>query len=89
MQARPAFGPTCFAARIVGGFPATGLRRTYHPAIASVADNGQWTATKLSWGGSGDSMGMAGANALIMRPPNSPAVADGEFVSIFLLDDRC
>lgn len=86
MQGRPAPGPKYFAAHMVGGFPAAGIRRTYHPAFASIADDGQWTATKLSWGGSGDSMGMAGANAMIMRPPHSPAVNEGELVSIFLLD---
>lgn len=86
MQGRPAPNHGCFAARMVGGFPATGGRRTYHPAIAAVTDDGQWTTSKLSWGGSGDSMGMAGANAMIMRPPHSPAAIDGESVSIFLLD---
>lgn len=86
MQGRPTPGPKYFAARMAGGLPAAGIRRTYHPAIASIADDGQWTASKLSWGGSGDSMGMAGANAMIMRPPNSPTAIDGESVSIFLLD---
>ena len=86
MQGRPVPGPRYFAARVLGGFPAAGARRTYHPAIASVMDDGQWSATKLSWGGSGDSMGMARANAMIVRPPNAPAVADGEFAFVFLLD---
>lgn len=86
LQGRSASLPELFLARLEGTLPATASRRSYHPAFASVAADGQWTARTLSWRGSGDSMGMAGANAMIMRPPNSTAVGDGDRVSLFLLD---
>lgn len=85
LQGRKAVSPEFFQARLMGGFGPTRDRRSYHPGSATVVD-GQWRVKKLSWSGSGDSMGMAGADAMIERPPNSPPVADGEFVSMFLLD---
>lgn len=85
-QGRTATIPETFVVRLQGRFSPTTDRQSYHPAKAFVHEDGQWLARKLSWGGSGDSMGMARANAMIVRPPNSPAVGDGDAISIFLLD---
>jgi len=69
-----------------GPLAATANRRCYYPARASVNDSGEWEVCKLSWHGSGDSLGMATANALIMRPPGSNAVSTGDLVYMMLLD---
>jgi len=75
-----------FAALLEGTMESTSHRRSYWPARAFVRNDGRWEAVKLPWQGSGDSFGMAKANALIVRPANSPAVSDGQEVSIHLLD---
>ena len=61
-------------------------RRTYLPARAYVGADGGWEVETLSWQGSGDSFGMATANALIMRPPEADAANSGDTVQILFLD---
>ncbi len=85
LQGRPDALPQPMQATLRGTLPATANRRSFYPARAAIDDRGQWEVHTLSWHGSGDSLGMAGANAMIMRPPQSAAVDFGDAVSVFLL----
>lgn len=80
--------PAPVSARLVGRISANAARRSYRPATAHVDNDGHWSVEPVSWHGSGDSIGTANANALIVRPPEAPAVEPGEAVSVILLD-RC
>ncbi|MCH7595848.1 MAG: molybdopterin molybdotransferase MoeA [Planctomycetes bacterium] len=86
LQGRPGDIPLSTAATLRGVLPATTNRQTYIPARATPGSNGDLEAYPLPWHGSGDSVGMAGANALIVRPPDSNPVEDAGAVSILLLD---
>lgn len=86
MQGNPAASVEFLRAALRGTIGSTGGRRSFHPARAELDADGEWRVTPLSWGGSGDMLGMAGANALVMRSPQSPAVKEGEPVFILLLD---
>lgn len=86
LQGRPGTTPREFKAILSGSVGKTENRRSYRPAVATIDDHGRWTAKPLLWQGSGDPFGMVGANALIMRPPNTEAVQNGENVSILLLE---
>ena len=85
LQGRPEV-PPLIRAVLKGSLAATANRRSYFPARAGVNDSGEWEARTLSWRGSGDSLGMATANALIMRPPQADAVTTGDAVLMLLLD---
>lgn len=85
LQGRPAVPPLVRAV-LQGSIAATSNRRSYIPARAKVNKVGEWEVRTLSWHGSGDSLGMATANALIMRPPQAEAVKSGDAVSMLLLD---
>ncbi len=85
-QGRSGVLPRLVSATLKGSISAVRDRRTYVPARVSVDDRGQWVAETLSWHGSGDALGVATANALIVRPPLSDRAADGATVSIILLD---
>ena len=85
-QGRSGVLPRLVSATLKGSMAAVRDRRTYVPARASVDDRGQWMAETLSWHGSGDALGVATANALIVRPPHADRSADGATVSIMLLD---
>ncbi|MHC4697059.1 MAG: molybdopterin molybdotransferase MoeA [Planctomycetota bacterium] len=86
LQGRQGVVPALVRALLRGPVGATTDRRTYRPARARVMDDGQWEVEPVSWHGSGDSIGIATVNALIMRPPRAPAVGAGDAVSILLLD---
>ncbi len=73
-------------ARLKGAVTATRDRRTYLPARVEITDDGLWEVEPLSWRGSGDAFGLAGANAMIVRPPNVDGADGGETVSIIVLD---
>ncbi len=81
-----AIQPVLLAAEVVGGCPATRDRQSYHPARAWVGARGQWCVERVSWGGSGDSLGLAAANAMIVCPPGAPEVPEGAQGFIMLLD---
>ncbi len=81
--------PALVAAAMVGGCAAARDRQTYLPARAWVDARGQWCVERVSWGGSGDSLGLAAANAMIVRVPEAPEVPDGSPVSVMLLDPVC
>jgi len=85
LQGRPAVPPLVRAV-LQGSIAATSNRRSYIPARAKVNEGGEWEVRTLSWHGSGDSLGMATANALVMRPPQAEAVKSGDAVSMLLLD---
>ncbi len=85
-QGRSGVLPRLVAATLKGSLSSARDRRTYVPARASVDDRGQWVAETLSWHGSGDALGVATANALIVRPPHADRAAAGASVSIILLD---
>jgi molybdopterin molybdotransferase len=86
LQGRDDVIPRAVRAKLIGALPGTADRRSFHPARAAITESGGWEVHTLSWHGSGDSLGMAGANALIERAPDSPAARNGEEVSIDLLD---
>lgn len=85
LEGRSGIVPRELTARLAGVMKRTENRRSYWPARAEVTADGDWTAQPLSWQGSGDPFGMAGANALIVRPPNAEAVSPGDRVRIMLL----
>lgn len=78
--------PVPIRAKLKGPLSATRDRQSYFPARAKVDEVGQWAVEPLSWKGSGDSFGMARANALIERPPNTPSASVGESVFILPLE---
>jgi|CXWL01.1.fsa_nt_gi molybdopterin molybdotransferase len=78
--------PPLLQAELRGTLPAEGPRRAYYPASLSVDGNGGYVAHLLSWHGSGDALGMAGAQAFIVRPPGSPPAKTGEAVQFIPLD---
>ncbi|MDO8632030.1 MAG: molybdopterin molybdotransferase MoeA [Phycisphaerales bacterium] len=69
-----------------GELSATGDRRSYLPARVVIGANGECEARVLSWHGSGDAIGMGNADALIVQPPRSPAVRDGDMVMLLPFD---
>ena len=94
LQGRPAAAPQTVSAMLRGQLASTSDRRTYIPA--RVSEEGQdhrleagatrRSVTPLSWHGSGDSIGLASATALIVRPPNAAQVRDGEDVAVHVLE---
>ncbi len=86
LEGRGGAVPLVGRAALRGSIKPTSNRRTYLPARAHLDDDGGWVAEPLSWQGSGDSFGMATANALIMRPPEAGAARGGDSVSILLLN---
>lgn len=73
-------------ATLRGSLRSTSGRTTFVPARVTISIEGGWEASPTVWHGSGDSFGLATANALIVQPPDSAAVADGAAVSVLLLD---
>jgi hypothetical protein len=48
-------------------------------------ETGAWIARPLTWGGSGDALGLAGVNALLDQPPQSDGLDAGATVSMHLI----
>ena len=86
LEGREGTPPLMMRATLSKPVEPTGDRRAYVPARARSREDSQWEVEPLSWHGSGDSIGLAGANALIMRPPDVEAATTGGTVSIILLD---
>ncbi len=86
LEGRPGAVPRGVRATLRGSVQSTTNRRAYVPARAFVGDDGERVVETLSWHGSGDSFGMAAANALIVQPPEMDAATSGADVSILLLD---
>jgi len=83
LEGRPGVQPLV-RALLRGTLSASGGRRTYQPARIAVNANGEFEAHVLSWHGSGDAIGMADADALIVQAPQSPASRDGDAVMVLL-----
>ncbi len=60
-------------------------RESYLPAQLRTNDDGQLLATPLKWGGSSDFVGFVRATALIIVPPDTPAIEAGTNVRIVCL----
>jgi molybdopterin molybdotransferase len=86
LEGRGGVVPTRVCATLEGTIGPTSNRRTYIPACCYAAEDGTWKVGTLPWHGSGDSFGMATANALIVRSPGAEAAKTGDIVSIILLD---
>jgi molybdopterin molybdotransferase len=72
--------PRLLQAKLAGTLPEEAERRAYYPATLGADTNGGYIAHLLSWHGSGDALGMAGAEAFIVRAPRSPAAKDGDAI---------
>ena len=86
LQGRVGEKPALVTMRLGGKLAATRDRRSYFPARADVDVRGLWSVVPLDWHGSGDSLGAANANALIMRPPNSRKAKVGDLVQVHLTE---
>lgn len=78
--------PRPVSATLRGSIGATKNRRTYLPARVEVDDDGSFVVEPLSWHGSGDAIGMAATNALIVRAPDSEPAATGDMVRMIQLE---
>lgn len=85
LQGRPGAARAMVRARLQGTVTTTGNRRSFMPARVRSDERGELVAEPLSWRGSGDPFGMATANALIVRPPQSDAAGPGDSVLIIQL----
>jgi len=86
LEGRSGVTGTQMAAELVGSLPANRDRRSFVPARAWTGARGQWCVERVSWGGSGDSLGLARANAMIVFPPHAREAREGAEVTIMLLD---
>jgi len=64
---------------------AANPRPTYWPAVWGFNEDGGATAKALPWGNSGHLAALAGANALLLIPPNTAALPTGAPVDTLLL----
>lgn len=78
--------PATIGATLDGNQAPTGNRDSFWPAKVTVGDSGNLIAQPLKWSGSGDPFGMAGANAFIVRPAQSPAADTGVGVQVMMLE---
>lgn len=86
LEGRPWTVPVPMKATLRGDVKPTSNRQSYQPARARVGADGQWEVETLSWHGSGDAVGTATANAMIVRPVGAVAAHNGDAVSILVLD---
>jgi molybdopterin molybdotransferase len=73
-------------ARLGTGLPANDGRRDYMRATLAIAPDGSRTATAFDKQDSSMQRTLRNADCLIIREPNTPEVAEGELVSVLLLD---
>jgi len=71
-----------------GKLAATTNRRSYFPVELRVDEDGKMVAKPLSWGGSGDPVGMAGADGFATRAPESPRAVGGDEVDVLIFGRR-
>ena len=87
MQGLPAAPPIFESAKLDGSLTVTRDRRAFRPARTSVDHDGKTWVRPLRWHGSGDPFGMAGADCLIVQPPDDDAQSHGDHVMIHRLGD--
>ncbi len=89
---RPALSALCGRSHIErpvkaildGKLTATTNRRSYFPVSVHIDDDGAMVAKPLSWGGSGDPVGMGGADGFATRAAESPGAVEGDRVDVLL-----
>jgi len=86
LRGEPSPGPLPRPARLAGRAPREGGRRTFRPARLRRGKDGGLRARLVPWNGSGDFVGFAKADALVVRPARAPALRDGAAVEVLLLD---
>jgi len=74
--------------KLNGRLEATTNRRSYFPVSVRVDEDGSLVATPLCWGGSGDPVGIAGADGLATRAADSPASEDGDMIDVLMFGWR-
>lgn len=65
-----------------GELAATTNRRSYFPVELRVDEDGTMVAKPLSWGGSGDPVGMAGADGFATRAAESRGAVAGDRIDV-------
>jgi molybdopterin molybdotransferase len=85
LRGEPAPGPTLVPALLAGKAPREGKRTAYRPASIRRAKDGTIRARILPWNGSGDFVGFARADALVLREGGAPAAREGARVEVLLL----
>ncbi len=78
--------PNLISTKLAGTVRPIADRRTYLPAMFKADPSGQREVHPLPWHGSGDTFGLAGADALIMRPPRAQAASQGDNVATIALN---
>ena len=78
-------GRRLMRAVIESPMPPVGDRESYWPAVVRADHDGDLRAKPLSWRGSGDPFGVAGANGLVVRPAHARALASGDAVKVIVL----
>ena len=86
LQGRPRAIAMPVRVKLEGAVGRTRDRRTYLPAAVRVDDDQGLIVEPTVWRGSGDMLGMAYANALIVRQPHAEKASSGEMVSTLLLE---
>jgi molybdopterin molybdotransferase len=71
-------------ATLDGELGATTNRRSYFPVALRVDENGTMLAKPLIWGGSGDPVGMAGAQGFATRAPDAPRAVAGDEIRVLM-----
>ncbi|HOB73264.1 MAG TPA: hypothetical protein PKG54_01945, partial [Phycisphaerae bacterium] len=67
------------------GLRAAGSRAEYIPARLWADEPGQWRAKPTRWQGSGDPLGLARSNGLIVREAGVAAAREGSIVQVIPL----
>ena len=86
-QGRGPHGPRLINAIVEAAMPGVGDRESYWPVRMEPDDDGHLRAKPLSWRGSGDPFGVAGANALLVRPRRDGPLKPGDAVKVLPLHE--
>lgn len=87
LRGDPEPAPRLLPARLEGKAPREGGRTAYRPAAVRRSRGGELRARLVPWNGSGDFVGFARADALLLREGGAPALRDGAAVEVLLLGD--
>lgn len=86
LQGRPGSLPPLVKGVLIGSIKVTGDRQTYLPARAHLNADGVWEVSPVSWRGSGNSIGLAYANALVVRCAEAAGASAGDQVMFIPLE---